>query len=336
MVNALHSYPLESSMKALETTINEYYKNLPVLVTGGCGFIGSHIVQTLVCMGARVTILDDLSTGSLDNIASVHTNVLFIKGSVNDLKTCMQACDGQAAVFHLAAFISVPGSIENPQSCFDTNVLGTAHMLEAARIHGVQRFVFSSSAAVYGAIEGTCAESMPCTPTSPYGYSKWMGELLCEQYRNVFNISTVCLRYFNVHGERQNPHGQYAAVRACFEHRLATNQPITIFGDGLQTRDFVSVAQVVQANLVAGMCKREMLSYTIFNVATGKSISLLGLIDELKRKHPHYTGSIHHAQERAGDVRNSAADCSRFTQLTISLINHAQPSKTYVREGAQQ
>jgi nucleoside-diphosphate-sugar epimerase len=212
--------------------LKNYYHNTPVLVTGGCGFIGSHLVEKLVELGARVTILDNLSSGSLENIKNVQDSVTIIQKDIADFDACLESTRDQSVVFHLAAFISVPQSIKEPDVCHRTNVDGTFNMLEAARRNGVDSFVFSSSAAVYGPHEGICSENTPIAPTSPYGFSKYIGEQYCHQYKTNFNISTAALRYFNVWGERQNPNGAYAAAVAKFTQHMKENTPITIFGDG--------------------------------------------------------------------------------------------------------
>jgi UDP-glucose 4-epimerase len=297
--------------------MKQFYKDLPVLVTGGCGFIGSHLCAKLVELGARVTIIDNLSTGSLKNIESIANQVTLITKSITDYQACVEATQNQSLVFHLAAFISVPESIEKPRSCYATNVDGTANLLEAAKENHVSRFIFSSSAAIYGLREGICREDMAPAPLSPYGYSKLIGELYCQQYAQNYGFQTVCMRYFNVYGPRQNPNGQYAAAVAKFTHQMKNNLPITIFGDGKQTRDFVPVNTVVQANLVLGMAPTESVVGQVFNVGSGHSINLLELIAQLKETFPAYSGEITFAPARIGDVKYSAADCSKFIQITV-------------------
>ena len=194
---------------------------------------------------------------------------------------------------------------------------GTFNLLEAARQNGVQRFVFSSSSAVYGPTLETCNELTPCNPTSPYGFSKLIGEYLCKQYAVNFGIETVCMRYFNVYGDRQNPNGQYAAVVAKFRESMANNQPITIFGDGLQTRDFIPVEQVAQTNLALGMLPAKNVSGEIFNVATGKSISVIELFQLLSKEFPNYSYKPTFLPERAGDIKHSTADCSKLQKNLV-------------------
>ena len=292
-------------------TMHTFYKDLPCVITGGCGFIGSHVATELVHLGAHVTIIDDLSTGNLENIAHIKDRVNFIQASITNSAACLDATKDAAIIFHLAAFISVPQSMEQPYLCHAINIDGTMNILEAARVNGVKRVVFSSSSAVYGNAEDLCSELTPCNPESPYGYSKLIGELYCQQYAKNFGINTVILRYFNVWGDRQNPNGSYAAVVAKFMQQMRHNLPITIFGDGLQTRDFVPVAQVVQANLKLGMLAHTIPG-NIFNVATGKSITLLDLVNQLKNDFPHYQGNINFAPARQGDLKYSMAQCKKY------------------------
>ena len=291
----------------------ELYANMLVLVTGGAGFIGSHVVEQLVNQHARVRIVDNLSTGHLENIAHVMEHVEFIKGSISDYETVSQAMQGVDVVFHLAAQVSVPGSVEDPVHCYATNIMGTLNILEAARHHGVKRVVFSSSSAVYGSQDGVFNEaSTPTQPESPYGMSKLMGEMLMKQYYEIYGLETVSMRYFNVFGERQDPNAQYAAVVAKFKDNMRQNKPVVIFGTGLQTRDFVPVEKVAQANLMLGILPKEKVCNNIYNIATGKSINLLELFELLKPEFPQYNQSIEFKPARAGDVLHTRADCTRY------------------------
>jgi nucleoside-diphosphate-sugar epimerase len=303
--------------------LEAYYKNLPVLVTGGCGFIGSHVAQKLVNLGAQVTILDDLSAGSLNNIEPIKDKVTLIIGNITDYDMCLQATRYQKIIFHLAAFISVPQSMQEPKKCYEINVNGTLHLLEAARINNVERFIFSSSAAVYGPTNEVCTEETSLNPQSPYGYSKLIGELYCQQYAKNFGINAVILRYFNVWGERQNPYGAYAGVVAKFINQMELDLPITLFGDGMQTRDFVPVDTVAFANLQLGM-KANEISGHVLNIGTGKSITLLELIEQLKKQFPKYSQPIEFTPVRSGDIKSSRADCSKYTKYVVSVIEKAQ------------
>jgi UDP-glucose 4-epimerase len=309
--------------KEQQMQMKSFYKDKKVLVTGGCGFIGSHLVEQLVAYGAQVTVLDNLHTGSLENIALVKDRITLYQESIESLDACLQATRNQDIIFHLAALISVAQSCIEPLSCHTVNVDGTVNILESLRINSIPALVFSSSAAVYGLHDGISQEdTTPCKPMSPYGLSKLIGEQYCEQYALQFGIHTACLRYFNVYGPRQNPHGQYAGARARFTYLMEQNKEITILGDGKQVRDFVSVFQVVEANLVLGMLTYNgTANHTICNVASGNSMNLLELIDTLKLEYPHYTGTISFAAPRSGDVRISQADCSRYKDLISMMEN---------------
>ncbi len=309
--SSLHGNLTKEQWEKMKT----FYTDMPVLVAGGCGFIGSCLAEKLVELGAYVTIIDNLSTGSIDHIKNTQDKINFIQKDITDMAACLQATQNQHIIFHLAAHISVPESMSNPQLCNKTNVNGTFNLLEAARINHVDRFVFSSSAAVYGPQATICTEEMPCMPTSPYGFSKLIGELYCKQYAQTFGVPTIMLRYFNVYGPRQNPQGAYAAVVAKFKHAMKHNVPITIFGDGMQTRDFIPVDQIVEANLFLAMLDTVKTNGQIFNIATGKSISLLELIEQLKPAYPNYNEHIQFKPERPGDIKHSHADSAKYQQL---------------------
>lgn len=297
--------------------MKNFYKDTRVLVTGGAGFIGSHIVHKLVDLGAQVTVLDDLSSGNLENLKDIKHKINFINKSIVNLDSCLQATANQKVIFHLAAFISVPESIEDPKRCHEINVNGMFNILEAARLNNVKRFVFSSSAAVYGPTENICKENMPFDAQSPYGTTKAIGELYCKQFATNFGLNTIVLRYFNVFGERQNPDGAYAAVVAKFTDLMKQDKPVTIFGDGLQTRDFIPVADVVEANLTVAMLDDHEMNGQVFNIGTGKSINLLELVNMLKKDHPSYDQEIQFKPARAGDIKHSSADCSKYQSLEI-------------------
>jgi len=286
------------------------FHTIPVLITGGCGFIGSHIAEQLVASGAKVTILDDLSHGTTKNIEHIRENVRFIHASITDFDACLEATQGQHIIFHLAAMISVPESLLHPDLCHKINVQGTFNILEAARINHVKKLLLSSSAAVYGNTTNLCHEQMECKPESPYGFSKRIDELLCQEYAKIYGLETIILRYFNVYGPRQNPDSPYAGVIAKFAQRMQQNEPITIYGDGLQMRDFVHVSQVVQANLT--LASSSISNGEIFNIATGTSITLLDLVEQLKKQYPHYNQDIRFEPIRSGDLKISQADCSKY------------------------
>ncbi|MBT4594680.1 NAD-dependent epimerase/dehydratase family protein, partial [bacterium] len=219
--------------------LKKYYQNRRVLVTGGAGFIGSHIVEKLVASEAQVTVLDNFSTGKVENLRSVLHKIHIIAGDITDIPTCERATLKKTHVFHLAAMVSVPDSIINPDLCFRINTSGTNNILAAAARNSVDHLVFSSSSAVYGKQAGINSEATVTSPQSPYGESKLEGEHLCKEHSQNSGLHTTILRYFNVHGKRQSARGGYAAVVAKFMDNLRNKAPLTIFGNGKQTRDFV-------------------------------------------------------------------------------------------------
>lgn len=290
-----------------------------MLVTGGAGFIGSHLVDKLVTLGAQVTVLDNLSTGDKHNLAQSIANITFIKGDIRNKKTCFKASKNCEYIFHLAACVSVPQSMEEPDFCHDSNINGTFNLLEAARAHNIKRFTLSSSCAVYGQQTTVCSESTPCNPASPYAYSKWMGELLCQQYARVFNVPSICLRYFNVVGDRQNPNGPYAGVYAKFSDLMKQNKPVTIFGDGQQTRDFVSVAHVIEANLTLALLDNKRCNGQAVNIGTGTTTTVLDIYNRLKSQHANYDQKPLFYDARAGDITYSCADTQLYNNLKYRL-----------------
>jgi nucleoside-diphosphate-sugar epimerase len=277
-----------------------------VLVTGGAGFIGSHLVRGLAGRGEQVRVLDDLSTGSEDNLAGVSGDLEFVKGDVRDPGTCRRAAQGCRAVFHLAAMPSVQGSIEDPALAHDINVGGTLNILEACRQGGAEKFILASSTAVYGDAAGVPAiESSPARPLSPYALHKLVGEQYATLYSRLFGLETVSLRYFNIFGPSQDPTGAYAAAIPLFMEAAAAGLPVTVYGDGEQTRDFTYVDNVVSANLRA--LDAEDLGGRVLNIGTGRGLS----VNELLRLMEKVTGKALNrrlAPERRGEVRHSAAD----------------------------
>lgn len=293
-----------------------FYQNVPVLVTGGAGFIGSHVATKLVELGATVTVLDNFSSGNLDNIAHLENKITIIEGDIRDYPTCIEAVAGKKIIFHLAADVSVPGSVDNPRHCFETNVMGTVHILEAARHHEVRRVVFSSSSAVYGVQDGLFIEDeTACKPESPYGLSKLQGEDIMRQFYDIYGVETVSLRYFNVYGDRQDPNSKYAAAVAKFKDNMRHNKPLVFYGDGKQTRDFVPVEYVAEANCNLGMLPAKLVCGRAFNIASGKSIDLFELAETLKKEFPLYSAGIEFAPPRPGDVKHTAADCTAYKDV---------------------
>jgi UDP-glucose 4-epimerase len=274
-----------------------------ILVTGGAGFIGSHLVQGLRAGGHRVRVLDNLSTGSRDNLTDPAVELLV--GDLRDAAAVERAVQGVEAVFHLAAVISVPQTVADPVGSHAVNVDGTLSLLEHARRAGVRRVVLASSAAVYGddpTLPKT--ESSPTRPLSPYGLHKLIGEQYLRLYHDAYGLDTLSLRYFNVFGPRQRPDSPYAAVIPCFVHALTNGSSPTIFGDGRQTRDFVYIDDVVAANLAALTASRP--AGRVLNIAGGRGVSLLELLAALEQVFARRAAPVF-APPRPGDIRHSMA-----------------------------
>lgn len=276
-----------------------------VIVTGGAGFIGSNLVEELSKQHS-VTVIDDLSTGRMENIAHIK-NVDFIKGSITDLGLLKHAFTDAECIFHLAALPSVQRSVDDPLASNNANVTGTLNVLVAARDCGAKKFIFASSSAIYGD-EPTLpkTEDMKPYPLSPYAVAKITGEYYARVFSEIYGLKTVCLRYFNVYGPRQDPKSEYSAVIPIFISRILDGLPPVIYGDGNQTRDFCNVRDVVKANILA--MKRESAE-GVFNIACGRRISLnelAGFIMEIvgRQVKPEYD------EPRAGDIRDSLADIS--------------------------
>ncbi|OQX88355.1 dTDP-glucose 4,6-dehydratase [candidate division KSB1 bacterium 4484_87] len=283
-----------------------------ILVTGGAGFIGSHIVENFHETD-EVIVLDNLRSGFKKNIEPF--NVKFVHGSVTDALLVKKITKGVDYIFHLAALVSVPESMAAAPLTVSINVNGTLNLLEAAREHGVKKIVLSSSAAIYGDNPVVPkVETMLPEPKSPYAITKLDGEYYFKMYSEEFGVPTVCLRYFNVFGPRQDPNSQYAAAVPIFIDRALKNKDIIIYGDGEQTRDFIFVKDIVKANAFVAQNPE---ANGVYNVARGGRIT----INELAKKIISITGSkssIRYAAERAGDVKHSQADVSRLRSLGIS------------------
>jgi UDP-glucose 4-epimerase len=277
-----------------------------VLVTGGAGFIGSHIVEALLTAGAQVRVLDDLSTGHRENLLPVMDQVDFCEGSVTDPDLCLRAVEGCDYVVHEAALVSVPRSIDEPRLNHDINITGTLNLLEACRVRKVKRMIFASSAAVYGNQPGEQKrEQDPWVPETPYAVSKLASELYLRVYARCHGLEAVALRYFNVYGPRQDPASMYAGVISKFVDVLHAGKKPLVFGDGGQTRDFVYVKDVARANVLA-LNARLTAPFQVFNVGTGRArtlLELLGILGRLTGK----PSTPDFQPERAGDIRHSCA-----------------------------
>ena len=277
-----------------------------VLVTGGAGFIGSHLVRAILARGDNVRVLDDYSSGSKANLDGV--DVELVVEDIRNEATVKRAVEGVDTVFHLAAFVSVPASMEDPTKCYDTNVMGSLNILRAAQEAGVHRVVLASSAAVYGERDEIVLENDTPLPVSPYAVSKLSMEHLAQMYTRAYGLETVCLRFFNVFGPCQSPDSPYAAAIPRFTQDLINKNQVTIYGDGSQTRDFVFVEDVVQGILKASDV--EEVAGTVFNLSGGKSISILELVDILHRFFPEAKEPTY-GPARDGDIRFSQADITR-------------------------
>ncbi len=290
-----------------------------VLVTGGAGFIGSHLVDGLVELGARVRVLDDLSSGKRENLGQHGHAVELLVGDIRDASTCLRAIEGVSLVFHEAALGSVPRSMHAPATTLAVNVAGTANVFAAARTAGVARVVYASSSSVYGDSETLPKrEGEEGKPLSPYALSKWMNEELAACYARCFDMSFVGLRYFNVFGPRQDPNGPYAAVVPRFFAACAAGAAPVIFGDGAQSRDFTYVGDVVRANLLAATATLPSAAgggSIVANIGAGGSTTVSELAETLCRVAGDGTLRPQHAPARPGDILHSTADASRARQL---------------------
>ncbi len=279
-----------------------------VLIAGGAGFIGSHTADLLIEQGIPVRVLDNLSSGHRHNLPDQHTLLEFIEGDITDADTVNKAMKGVSHCLHLAAQVSVVASLEDPGFSAKQNILGYINVLSAARTAGIKRLVYASSAAIYGEPgklpldEATASKQL-----SPYGLEKQINEYYADLFHRLYGFSSLGLRYFNVFGPRQDPKSPYAGVIALFVDRITANQPVTVFGDGKQTRDFIFVKDVAKANVTAlqnnyqGAC----------NVATGQSTSLLDLIETLSALAGSKT-PITFSEPKKGDIVHSLADTSRM------------------------
>jgi len=288
-----------------------------ITVTGGAGFIGSHLVERLLAAGHHVVVLDDLSTGHRSNLPIDHPRLRLLEGDAADPRAAAASVDGSRIVYHLAAVASVQASIDEPVRAHRANLIATLMMLEAASAAGTQLFVYASSAAVYGDTrELPIRETAPKRPLSPYAADKLAGEHYLAHYHRTGRIRGVAFRFFNVYGPRQDPSSPYSGVISIFAQRARVGEPVTVFGDGEQSRDFVFVGDVIDQLAVAAdhPLGEELESY---NVGCGRAVSLLELLATLRE----LLGPIEvrHAPERPGDVRHSVADISKLRAVAERL-----------------
>ncbi len=309
------------------------------LVTGGAGFIGSHIVRTLLEQGQSVCVLDNFSTGKRENLADLTRQFNgerfeILEGDLRDASRVEEAVRGVKVIFHEAAFVSVPQSMDEPQTCFDVNITGTSRLFDMARAAGVRRVVVASSAAIYGESSALplVEETLP-QPLSPYAVSKRVDEMYAELFSSSFGLEAVALRYFNVYGPRQRPDSMYAAAVPIFARRLLDGKPVTVFGDGGQTRDLINVHDVVRANLIASEHKKA--PGKIFNICTGVETRLLDLLDVMYELVPN-APQPEFAASRAGDIYRSvgspqkAADVMGF-RAEVSLVDGLKETIDWMR-----
>jgi UDP-glucose 4-epimerase len=280
-------------------------KHRRMLVTGGAGFIGSHLVEALIQVGCNVRVIDNLSTGSLSNLSKVEGQVEFFLGDIRDRKLLREVAAGCDVIFHQAAIVSVLQTVEKPIESTAVNELGTLEILEAARFNHVKRVVIASTSAVYGNDPRLPKhETLPLSPESPYAVQKLNGEQYARLYSKLYGVETICLRYFNVYGPRQDPNSPYSGVISIFLSKAAVNATSMIYGDGRQSRDFIFVTDVVKANLLAS--NSNGANGECVNVGTGRSTTIIGLW-ELICKISGCRQNPRHTEARPGDIIASVA-----------------------------
>lgn len=290
------------------------YEMAKYLVTGGGGFIGSHLVDSLLEKDHQVRVLDNFATGKRENLAHCRDRIELIEGDIRDLETCRSACGGIDFVLHQAALGSVPRSIADPLTTHEVNATGTVKMLLAARDAGVKRFVYAASSSTYGDHPGLPkVEERIGSPLSPYAVTKFADELYAQVFGRCYGLETLGLRYFNVFGPRQDPYSQYAAVIPLFVSALLRGKAPTINGDGEQTRDFTYVANAVQANLLACEAPSDAVGQ-VFNIACGERTSLNALYAQLQELLGTRIAAVH-GPPRPGDVQHSLADIGKAKRL---------------------
>ncbi len=283
------------------------------LVTGGAGFIGSHLVEELVKREGDVRVLDNFLTGKKENIAHLLDKIELIEGDIRDYELCRRAVQGMDFILHQAALTSVPRSVEDPLLANEINIRGTLNLLLASKEEKVKRFIFASSSSVYGDDPHfPKREDNKGKPLSPYAVSKRVGEMYCQVFSQIYNLSTAILRYFNIFGPRQDPFSQYAAVIPIFIAKMLKGEKPTIFGDGEQSRDFTYVANVVRANILAVEAKE--ISGEVFNIACGYKTTINSLAETINKLLKKKITPLH-ARPRPGDIRHSFADISKAKKM---------------------
>ena len=281
---------------------------MKALVTGGSGFIGSNVSKMLLSKSVEVVAFDNLSSGNYDNISNLE--VEFIKGDILDKDAIRDACKGVDVVFHLAASVGRQRSIDHPQLDSEINLIGTINVLEGMRTHGVKKIVYSSSAAIFGELQSSeIDENHPQNADSPYGVSKLAAEKMILSYSEIYGITAVCLRYFNIYGVNQR-YDLYGNVIPIFAHRLFTGEPLLIYGDGTQTRDFVNVFDVARANVMAGL---EYGKTEVFNLGSGESITINKLA-QMMQKISGIDNGIKYLPERKADVKHCKANATKVAE----------------------
>ena len=282
---------------------------MKALVTGGSGFIGSNVSKMLLDKGVGVVVFDNLSSGNYDNIRNLP--VQFIRGDILDKDAIKDACSGVDVVFHLAASVGRQRSIDHPQLDSEINLIGTINVLEGMRANGVKKIVYSSSAAIFGELQSQeIDENHPQNADSPYGVSKLAAEKMILSYSDIYDITAVCLRYFNIYGVNQR-YDLYGNVIPIFAHRLFSGEPLLIYGNGTQTRDFVNVYDVARANVMAGL---EYPKTDVFNLGSGESITINKLAD-MMQKISGINSGVEYLPERKADVKHCKANANKVAKL---------------------
>jgi len=301
------------------------------LVTGGAGFIGSNTVDELVRRGHGVVVLDDLSSGKEDNLAEIRSKITFMKGSITDIEVVQKAMVQADYVIHLAARTSVPRSVKDPVDTNRINVDGTLNVLVAARDNKVKRVVFAASSSAYGDTPTLPkTEAMQPVPISPYGVSKYVGELYAQTFGRCYGLENVCLRYFNIFGPRQDPDSPYSGVLSRFSTAFLESTPPIVYGDGEQTRDFTFVENAVQANILA--CEAPSASGKTFNIGTGHAVSLNQVLQMLQKASGKNL-EVKYEPAREGDIRDSLADiqlAKEFLGYEPTVLFEEGLARTYV------